>query len=128
MNAAANSKIGTGTGPTCPRPSQVNPAESLSTRTDCSRVQARAIPRAPIIIANVTMNGGMRTRAITRPLAKPSSAVQQTAAAMATMRPYALRFAAITPATATIDPTDRSIPPVRMTNVIPRATKPNMLF
>jgi hypothetical protein len=86
------------------------------------------MPRAAIIMANVTMNGCMRAFAITSPLIRPSRVAAPTPASTATRLPLPAMFDAITPATAKSEPTDRSIPPVRITNVIPSATSPSMLF
>ena len=97
-------------------------------RSDASAVAPSTAPRAAIIIASVTMNGGRRTFAIRTPFVSPSAVAAPTPATSEAIIPLADTFAATTPATATREPTDRSIPPVRITTVIPSATSPSMLF
>ncbi len=41
-------------------------------------------------------------------------------------KPWLISMAIVTPVSARIEPTERSMPPVRMTNVIPMATTPMM--
>jgi hypothetical protein len=99
-----------------------------ATLTELSLVAASAAPRAAVSIASVTTKGWMRALAITSPLTRPSSAAVPTPPSSATAVPLPASFAATIPATASSAPTDRSIPPVRMTKVIPSATRPSMLF
>jgi hypothetical protein len=94
---------------------------------DSSPVVASTAPRTAVIIASVTMNGGSRTFATSAPLARPRSVVAPTPASTDGSAPMPDNAAVMTPAAATSAPTERSIPPVRITNVIPSATSPGML-
>jgi hypothetical protein len=98
--------------------------------TDCSAVAASAAPRTAIIIASVTTKGWMRAFAMRSPLTRPSAVATPSPAstAAAVPLPPPASFAATTPAIASSAPTERSIPAVRMTTVIPSATRPSMLF
>ena len=70
------------------------------------------------------MNGGIVVFAITKPL-KSTSAVPiriEVATAPGTLKPlFTISPALRVPDIARIDPTDKSIPPVMMANVIPKA-------
>ena len=78
-------------------------------------------------MASVTMNGGMPKRAMKMPdtapvkIPTPTPAAIPATTAAAGMAAALEEIAAITTASATIDPTDRSIPPLRMTKVMPTA-------
>ncbi len=81
-------------------------------------------PRPTDIIASVTMNAMIWNLPIMMPLSSPNIAAQSKVAAKDRGRlPVVVRtFAPTMPLTAMFDPTDRSIPPVRMMNVIPTET------
>jgi hypothetical protein len=68
------------------------------------------------------MNGASPVYAMTSPLASPTAPHTSSGASSAGTSPYWLAQAATTPPSANTDPTDRSMPPVMMTNVIPSAT------
>ena len=91
------------------------PSESMS-----------ADPRATLIMPSVAMNGGRRPIVISAPFPRPQArpTTRPTAAAAAIGSPASCAVPSATPASATIEPTDRSMPPVRITNVIPTATIP----
>ena len=68
------------------------------------------------------MNGAIRARPISSPLTSPmtphtTQRQQRPRRAVPQRAPYAVS----TPASASSDPTDRSMPPLRMTNVMPIA-------
>ena len=87
-------------------------------------VNISAAPRATLIMPSVMMNGGRRPSAITSPLASPHAAPTASAAptAAGAGQPAFNAAASTTPENATSDPTERSIPPDTMTNVMPTAT------
>ena len=85
-------------------------------------VTCSAMPRAINIMPSVAMNGGSRSRVTAMPLAKPHAVPARMPASMPsqTGKPPAFTArAAVTPASARTDPTDRSMPPVMMTQVAP---------
>ena len=69
------------------------------------------------------MNDGMRSPATAEPFRSPTRPPAPIAARVVAAGPHPLwmRSAAITPVSATVDPTDRSIAPLTMMSVIPRA-------
>ena len=85
---------------------------------------SRASPRTAVKEPSVTMNGGRPTKAIRAPLRKPKNRPVISAAGMPSSPQPAISeqiTAAIADA-ARIEPTDRSMPPVRMTKVMPAAS------
>ena len=80
-----------------------------------------------VIIAKVAMNGGSFARVMSRPLPKPHAAPTTTARTIASGNGRFLSFAS-QPMTiiesAKIEPTDRSMPPMTMTAVMPIAMIP----
>ncbi len=81
-----------------------------------------------LIMPRVTTKGAMRPMVISRPLASPQP-MPMTSASRMTGRIPAPAFsvpAATAPAMAKIEPTERSIPPVRMTKVMPTAMMPKI--
>ena len=74
------------------------------------------------------MNGATFKRVIKFPLAKPVSAPAAVAARIATSGPLppTSTKATMTDVMATIEPTDRSMPPRMMTRVMPRAAVPTI--
>ncbi len=91
-----------------------------------------AKPLATSIIASVTMNGGMPQSVITPPDAAPTSphttiaprhaAVSPPAVALTPPATSRIKSAATTAESAMRLPTERSMPPVMITKVIPTAT------
>ena len=81
-----------------------------------------ARPRANNNPASVMMNGGMPSRPINVPWTRPSTPQTTSGSTMPTNDPHCDPYAASTAASAYIEPTDRSIPPLMMTNVMPIAT------
>ena len=75
------------------------------------------------MVARVVMKGGTRPQAIRAPFSRPTPAATRMPASMPTTSPAgrATRSAA-QPARAMVEPTDRSIPPVMITIVMPAAT------
>ncbi len=88
------------------------------------------MPRAEANIASVAMNGTILPYAISTPLISPQAAPTTTAANTIAIQPMSSAIAwvpvvvAQTDASATIAPTDRSMPPPVMTKVMPTATTP----
>src|SRR5207302_4979103 len=112
---------GTGIPPRSPPPSQSNAGpRSLIGRPP---VYTSVAPRAIVSIARVTMNGATRPLATARPFTTPNPAPAASPARRlnANGTPPFSAPAMIAPARASSEPTDRSIPAVRMTKVIPAA-------
>ena len=82
--------------------------------------------RPMLIIPSVATNGVMRPTVTMSPLARPMVAptAKATRTTQGSAAPAFTMPAASAPATARIEPTERSMPPVRMTNVIPTAMIP----
>ena len=96
--------------------SELNTVVSLPSR--------RAMPRTAVNDPSVTMKGGNPIPAINAPLATPNTAPVIRPAKTASM-PNEGSFDTISAtmaATARMEPTERSIPPVRMTKVMPAAS------
>ena len=77
------------------------------------------------MVASVTMNGCSLNRAMKKPFADPAAIPTTSATRMA--RGMGICFwspVAMIPQSATIDPTERSTPPVRMTMSMPRLMSP----
>ncbi len=83
-----------------------------------------ASPRANSSPAKVTMNGGIASLPISVPCRKPMVPHTAIGRTIPTNEPHCEPYAASTAASAYIEPTERSIPPLMMTNVIPMATIP----
>jgi len=77
---------------------------------------------------SVAMNGGMRTTLTRRPVISPSAppTARQTSSPSAGSAPPWTMLAVISVARARIDPTDRSMPRVRMTIIMPTEMMPLM--
>ena len=87
----------------------------------------RAKPCAPFIVASVAINGGNLRMVMSRPFIAPRIAptVSPSKIPSQTLRPIAITvLPTIIPTSAIIVPTDRSIPPVMMTKVLPIAKRP----
>jgi hypothetical protein len=81
-----------------------------------------AAPRAICIVASVMMKGGIGVRAAKAPLTAPQSIATPRPAATDGATPARGNSQTVTvPTSATTAPTDRSIPPIRITRVIPNA-------
>src|SRR5215218_2336863 len=128
MNVTTMISTSTGAGPICPAPSQAyvpvippigRPFEMVS-----------AAPLAIAIMARVTMKGATPRQIMTPPLMAPIAApnVRVTRMTIGNGYPCALlkSMAATTLQRLSTMPTERSIPPVRMTKVIPTATTPSI--
>jgi hypothetical protein len=74
-------------------------------------------------VASVTMNGAMRARPISTPLSRPMPPQTASGRAIAGTVPHWAAYAVRTPASAKTEPTERSMPPLMMTNVIPIAIR-----
>src|SRR5439155_9134876 len=87
-------------------------------------VNRSAAPRAMLIMPSVAMNGGRRPIEIKTPLPIPHTRPTDNPIVNASGidRPAARLLAITTPENARTEPTDRSIPAVIITNVIPAAT------
>ncbi len=81
-------------------------------------------PRAKNIAARVAMNGCTSKTCTIAPTRSPMSEPTSTTSGITTPAgtPARSRYAAVTPDSASTEPTERSMPPVRMTNVIPTAS------
>ena len=82
------------------------------------------MPRSTLRPASVTMNAGMPSKAMnqpcTAPTAPPSTSISTTTAGQGTPACSAIAASALT--SATVEPTERSMPPVVMTSVMATAT------
>ncbi|MNT13454.1 hypothetical protein D3C72_1484250 [compost metagenome] len=85
---------------------------------------SRASPRTAVRLPSVTMNGGSFMKAISAPLTSPNSNPHSSAAGTLSAASCGISETSIatTADTDRIDPTDRSMPPVRITNVMPAAS------
>ena len=83
----------------------------------------RAAPRATLIIPRVEIKGGSLPNVIKRPFTKPqpSPTANPLIMAIGMGSPVCKTLASTTPEKAKIDPTERSIPAVMITKVIPTA-------
>lgn len=126
---APNSTTGIGTPKMKPWPSVRKPGESRGTGIPSLAMKVR--PRATLNMPSVATNGGTRSRATSAPLTMPRPSPAPTPSAIATSGLPG--FAPVTsdaprmPHTASSEPTDRSMPPVRITKVWPMARMPLML-
>ena len=86
-----------------------------------------ARPRPITIMPSVMMKGGSRPSVMPAPLTAPSATPMASPASMTSGigMPASSSIAETTAATATIEPTERSMPAVRMTKVMPTETMPN---
>ena len=118
---------GAGTNPTRPVANTRNAASKPETGRPS--VNSSAAPRAMLIVPSVTMNGGRPPQLINAPFPRPQTppASSASVSASAIGWPPCSELPSTTPASATIDPTERSIPPERITNVMPTATIALML-
>ena len=73
------------------------------------------------------MNGTTLPTVMARPLIEPRSRAKPTAPSMNIQEPYSASSPPAMLAAASTDPTDRSMPPVAITNVMPMAMMPVML-
>lgn len=100
----------------------------------CPLVRSMMNPLTAVIVPSVATNGGILNLVIINPLNNPIAKPAKTPIIDAprglnlsttpnalSIRPYFKSFAVTAPENPRIEPTDRSIPPVRMTNVIPTA-------
>ena len=89
----------------------------------CSDASPMALPRSAVIAPSVTTNGMSRNRPTQTPISAPIAVATATATMTATkgLEPPFRSRATITVVSATSEPVERSMPPVTMTSVIPRA-------
>ena len=119
---------GAGMKPTLPVASERKPG--VEARDGRPSVNSSAAPRAMLIMPSVTMNGGRPPQLTSAPLQQAAAdADRERPATSATGSGWPPCSAApsTTPDSATIEPTDRSMPPERITNVMPTATMALML-
>src|SRR5712691_4659516 len=92
-------------------------------------VKTRAPPRAMLIMPRVAMKAGRRPLVISMPFTRPQVPPTAMPAAMAAPvgQPARNAAASTTPASASSEPTERSMPPERITKVIPTAITALML-
>ena len=86
-------------------------------------VTSSAAPRATLIMPKVEIKGGSRPRVIRTPLSRPqrNPLPRPALTASGSGTPACNRLAITTPERARTEPTERSIPAVMMTKVIPAA-------
>ncbi len=129
-NTTSIVSTGTGTPSSFSRPRNPKPAGRSLTDVDPENQSATMNdnPRAMVSTASVTTNGGTLNREIVIPVNEPQTAPTASDARIPTKTPESPKFlahiAAANPASARTDPTERSMPPVRITNVIPTARTP----
>ena len=117
---------GTGTPSTRPLPTRCRMSSSLREMGVLSLIHS-ARPRAMVSMARVAMNGTTLPQVMARPLIAPSSRAKPTAPSMNIQVPLSASSPPAMLAAASTDPTDRSIPPVAITKVMPMAMMPVML-
>src|SRR5699024_5514487 len=83
-------------------------------------------PLKTVIVAKVAINGAILPAVINKPLIAPKIApkIHPSNKAMIESTPDTIKIATIALDNANVEPTDRSIPPVKITNVIPNAINP----
>ena len=84
------------------------------------------MPFAASRVASVVMNGKRRNRVTIKPLMKPTTKPAAVPAIRPCHGPYGETSAATTLPSAATAPTERSMPPVMITNAIPSDTRANM--
>ena len=116
-NVAARISTGTGTPATTPCPMNLNDGDRPAIGMPSLKMKVR--PRATLNMPSVTTNDGKPRRATMAPLTMPSASPTPNPASSATPKPSPLppvtKLAATMPDTASSEPTDRSMPLVRMT-------------
>src|ERR1700739_3625531 len=97
---------------------------SSELNTVLSLLNRRARPRTAVSDPNVTIKGGSRRKAISAPLTRPNTnpATRQASKPRKEKLGTSETISPNIADAATIEPTERSMPPVRMTNVIPAAS------
>ena len=96
----------------------------------CERVTITATPRKMFMVASVTMMSGMCSLTISRPFNAPSAVPRASVSSTvsATGSPALSIMPASTPHSDSRLPTERSMPPIMMTMVMPSATMPLMVI
>ena len=93
-----------------------------SSPTGAPPVMRNTRPRTSTMVPSVVMNGLTPSLAMIRPLARPTAApAAMPASTPAAMPNFTITIAATQPASATVEPTERSKPPPMMTKVMPMA-------
>ena len=114
--------IGNGTPKTTPPPMKLKESERLEIGRPLLNIKAK--PRPIVIIPKVTMKGAILLFVIMSPLIKPINKPANKPPKIGSIKGKLgceANNAATTPATATIEPMDKSIPPVIITKVTPKA-------
>src|SRR5215831_3003164 len=94
----------------------------VSPDTGAPPVIRNTTPRTSTMVPSVVMNGLTSRNAMTRPLASPTAAPAAIPASTpAAMPACSITIAATQPASAAVEPTERSKPPPMITKVMPRA-------
>ena len=123
-SAYTTSVISTGAG--TPSGRAVANSRNVSSKPEIGRPSAhiRASPRATLIMPRVAMNGGRRPIVTIAPFTSPQSAALVSASVTASGNPApdCKALARTTPERASTEPTERSMPPDMIANVIPAAT------
>src|SRR3954452_21165511 len=125
---SAKTTSGPGRGPSLPLPRKSISPLPVSNDFGPPSVIRSVRPRKSTIVASVMMNGWIFRTATPMPLTTPTAAPRAIAATAisGTGTPALTRSAVTTAVSARMDPTDRSMPPVRMTKVIPIAITPTI--
>src|SRR5215218_1308276 len=123
---ARKTRAGTGTPSTRPAPTRGRMASCLREMGVLSLIQS-ARPRAMVSMARVAMKGTTRPQVMARPLIAPRSTAKPIVPSMNIQEPFSNTSPPAMLAAASTDPTDRSIPPVAITKVMPMAMMPVML-
>ena len=117
--------IGTGMPSTYPFPNQANSLEFASKPVPIGfpSVNTNVAPRSMVMVARVTINGCSFPLDISTPFKAPTTnpTIKATGIAIIESTPLASIIAATAPENPKIEPTDKSIPPVSITKVIPVA-------
>src|SRR5829696_1109481 len=115
-------RAGTGMPSTRPLPNHCRMSSSIRLMGVRSAIH-KAKPRAMVSMARVAMNG----TTLPQTMAAPISNAMARAPIMNIHEPYGINSPPAMLAAASADPTDRSMPPVAITNVMPMAMMPVML-
>ena len=127
MRGSRASRAGTQTSRWMPRnrsdPNATNaPGRPYSPLTGAPPVIRNTTPRTSTMVPKVVMNGLTSRNAMTRPLTRPTAPPAMIPASTpAAMPACSITMLATQPASAAVDPTDRSKPPPTITNVMPMA-------
>src|SRR5579871_1865554 len=105
-----------------PEPNATKADGRPSSPTGAPPVMRKTTPRTSTMVPSVVMNGLTPSHAMTSPLARPTTAPAMTPATMPITSPaLTIAMAATQPASAAVEPTERSNPPPTITKVMPMA-------